>query len=253
MIFSRLEKAYFTFLAVAAAIVTISLAIGRYFGSAWGSALFTVLLLIAAFLRGRHLLDYYFKKPYFIRSIRTCGTLDIVTSDGSRAHYREEAHLNVLKEGVSSFPYTKVAATGGAENFATNMGRIPGPSREADRYIIDIVFENPLSVGTLPRPLILTYDYIDSFISDQEYFFSHIKRPTDFMDIRIIFPDGADEPKDVYVEVEEHNLRRILERPIYPSENQEGRWEIYWSIDNPSIGARYIVRWRWRPIPLVSR
>lgn len=118
-----------------------------------------------------------------------------------------------------------------------------GPNREQLRH----EYEVDLSLGDLAQgqctPVITNVVYRNAFRrSDGEWFETHLEQPTGRLTMIVLAPDdmrvtAATAGRSV-------GLGQLQPSPEEPAVLQHGS-VVYWSVDDPVLGARYALRWTW--------
>ncbi len=208
-------------------------------GKLWGGIAFTFILVLFGCVY------LYLRFPTRGRPptkiIEQNCTLSIKKPDGSLAHYVKSQKFKPLENNITRLVERGIHADGNVANFQVSEGDVT-VSNEAGSIIATISYDHPLPKAEMSRKL--SFNYIDSFTNNKEYFFQNIFSDIPKGELSIEFPierKCTDIKAFIVTGGAEQNISSKLQK--IDSENGPVKWSIHYT--HIPAGSHIRIEWIW--------
>lgn len=175
------------------------------------------------------------------------GVLEILAPDGSLARY--SAKLQLTLSDVLEERWIEIASDGKADLLAIAPGQIKETLELSGGSKFLIRYEPPLSPGSYI--FTTTMEFRRAFLGRDEFYTIFVKYPIRHLKVDVKFPEGVLVTSASVVRIDRSARPIATEVPeSRPSLNLEenNRYEIHWSKEDPRVNSEYRIKWSWCPV-----
>jgi hypothetical protein len=167
--------------------------------------------------------------------------LELLDKEGRKAKITLDGWVKPNHKGLHEFVLANIRSDGRIENFNSNFGT-PLVKKEAGGYIVHIRFPNELKKGRLIN-VILTYDIIDGYLSNNESTSGVVEHLTKEMEFEALFPKNRPF-LDTSVYKISGSDRKELHKPSCSEDHLRISWKMkrFFGLER---GAFFKLEWTW--------